>query len=185
MKLLGIKKNTGLFNRLISDHAPVLYRHALWMTGNRAVAEDVVQETFFQAWRSIQSLQDETRALAWLLTILRRSVYREQRTDYRRQDMHDQLAVFCEGCSQDDTQQLLILHRALDTISPSHREIFLLHHLHGFSYEEISEQLEIPKGTVMSRLSRARDALKTSEALEFNPSIIDLHKARKRKTTDG
>lgn len=130
------------------------------MTGNRDTAADMVQEAYFQAWRARESLQDDNKALPWLLTILRRCIYREQRHHYRHTETVAQLSLMDEEHYADDSYRLLDIYSALSNISAAQRDIFLLHHLHGFSYEEISTQLNIPIGTVMSRLSRARNALR-------------------------
>lgn len=144
------------------------------MTGNQDIAADIVQETFFQAWRSMGSLSDSGKALPWLLTIMRRCVYREQRQQYRHQETVAWLSeqdILKEG---DDSYQLLVIYSALAQLSVNHREVFVLHYFHGFSYDEISEQLEIPRGTVMSRLARARDALQQFEEHNNKDSVVSL-----------
>lgn len=128
------------------------------MTGSRDTAVDMVQEAFYRAWQTRKALQDKDKAFPWLLTILRRCVFREQRQQYRHADTIALLSN-TEEVAQSD-YHLLDIYSALSNISAAQRDIFLLHHLHGFSYEEISNQLGIPVGTVMSRLSRARDALR-------------------------
>jgi len=150
-----------LFERMINMHHAALYKHAFWMTGKQEVAADMVQETYFQAWQCINSLKSEDKALPWLLTILRRAVYREQRYQYRQIETVEQLSIIDASDHQNDDACLLDIYGALEAISAKHKDVFLLHYLHGFSYNEISEQLEIPKGTVMSRLARARDALQS------------------------
>lgn len=155
----------------------MLFRHALWMTGRQDVAADVVQETYYQAWRSINNLKDDSKALPWLLTILRRCIYQEQRCQYRQAETVEQLQHLDSHHTQDE-YRLLEIYRALESISSKHRDIFLLHYLHGFSYEEISEQLNIPKGTVMSRLSRARNALQAVVEYPAINNIVQLRTVR-------
>ena len=149
------------------------------MTGNQDVAKDMVQEAFFQAWTAIDTLQDPEKALPWLLTILRRAIYREQRCQYRQAETVAQLRILDSDQKQSDAYRLLDIYNALETISPNHREVFLLHHLHGFSYAEISEQLSIPKGTIMSRLSRAREALLLIEQASQNDNVVPIEKIKR------
>ena len=144
----------------------------------------MVQEAFFQAWLAIDSLQNTDKPLPWLLTILRRAIYREQRCQYRQLDTFAQLSILDSEQSQNDSFHLLTLYSALESISNDHREVFLLHHLHGFSYEEIGEQLKIPRGTVMSRLARARDALQKLVQTNSDEKVIELMPAKQRVNKD-
>ncbi|MFV2056261.1 MAG: RNA polymerase sigma factor [Thiohalomonadales bacterium] len=178
------KKNnkTHTFNQWITRYHGVIYRHALWMTGNQDIAKDMAQDAFFQAWLSMDSLKKGDQALAWLLTILRRVVYREQRYTYRHSETLSQLSQLDTELTESDAYPLLEIYSALGAISTNLREVFLLFHLHGFSYEEISVQLQIPKGTVMSRLSRARDALQKLENDQSN--IIPFEKIRRVNQND-
>ena len=166
------------YDRWVREYHGVLYRHAVWLTGNQDLAKDMVQETFFQAWRSMGSLADGDKALPWLLTILRRCVQREQRKQYRHKETIAWLSDQELSSENQEGYQLLVIYSALSQLSINHREVFVLHYLHGFSYEEISEQLEIPKGTVMSRLSRARDSLKQQDALEMQDTVVQLDSKR-------
>jgi RNA polymerase sigma-70 factor (ECF subfamily) len=154
-------------------HGP-LFKHALWMTGNRSLAEELVQETFYQAWKSRHGIENDSQPLAWLLTILRRAVYKE----------HQHARALSAGFAQDsidspaveDPEALLDLGRGLLSLSARQRDILLLHALHGFSYEQIGEQLNIPVGTVMSRISRARQALRGFYAAEEDPVVVPIRK---------
>jgi len=154
------------FDQWINQHHAALYKHALWMVGNKDIAQDVTQETFFQAWLSLHALKDDQKALPWLLTILRRCVYREQRYQYRNAETLMELTLLDGEAIQPDSYSIVEIYSALETLTPKLRDTFLLHHLHGFSYEEISTQLEIPTGTVMSRIARAREALQKYQNLE-------------------
>ena len=82
-KITRKSSNSSKFDEWISRYHGALYKHALWMMGNKDIAQDVTQEAFFQAWLSIHALKDDEKALPWLLTILRRTVYREQRCQYK------------------------------------------------------------------------------------------------------
>lgn len=162
----SIQKNT--FESWIRNHKNALYRHALWMTGHREVAADMVQETFFQAWQVMHTLQETDKALPWLITILRRAIYKEQRQQYRHIETMHELGALALDSATEDSANLVEIYKLLEGLSLAHREVFLLHHLQGFSYEEISEQLDIPKGTVMSRLSRAKEKLRAVQSASNN-----------------
>jgi len=178
MFLFKKTSNKKIFQQWIENHNDVLYRHALWMTGNQDTAMDMVQETYFQAWLAIDSLKDKNKSLPWLLTILRRAIYREQRFQYRQVETLAHLASIEDEPVTNDDFQLLEIYGMLEGLSPAHRDIFLMHHLHGFSYEEISHQLGIPMGTVMSRLSRAKKDLRQLKTFsENNISVIKKSQA--------
>jgi len=168
------------FDGWISEHNSSLYKQAFWMTGNRDTAMDAVQETFYRAWLSIDKLNDTEKVFPWLLTILRRAVYREQRCQYRHAEVVNQLMELQTDTSASDAYSSLAIYDMLESVSMKHREIFLLFHLHGFSYEEIGENLQIPKGTVMSRLARAREALQKLDQ-ESESKVIDLNLIKRGK----
>lgn len=172
------------FDEWISTHHAALYRHALWMTGNRDVAAEMVQEAFFQAWAAIDSLKESDKVLPWLLTILRRAIYREQRYQYRHRETMSQLSELVSDQTEDDPQRLLLIYRALESLSANHRDVVLLHYLQGFSYDEISEQLQVPRGTVMSRLSRAREVLAELERTPGDGNVVQLNDVRRGKHAD-
>ncbi len=177
------KSREILFSGWITQHHDALFKHALWMTGNGDLAADMVQETFYQAWLCIEGLRDHKKALSWLLTILRRAIHKEQRFKYRQLETLAQISALDEKQSQDDCYGLLQIYSALEQISPVQRDTFLLHHLHGFKYAEISEILNIPVGTVMSRLARAREALEKLEKTTSN-NVIHLPDIQRDQIND-
>jgi RNA polymerase sigma-70 factor (ECF subfamily) len=154
------------------------------MVGSQDIAQEMVQEAYFQAWLSVDSLKDEDKALPWLLTILRRAVYREQRCQYRNQETQEALMQQELEDSQSAAFTLLEIYNALECLSPKLRDTFLLHHLHGFSYEEISSQLKIPTGTVMSRISRAREALQKQQNTD-SEKVIDFGSIKRGSKNEG
>lgn len=171
--LLKKKPSESEFDGWISQYHGALYKHALWMTGNQDIALDMTQEAFYQAWMSRRKLKDKDKALPWLLTILRRTVYREQRYQYRHAETMKTLSEMNLEQHESDASSLLEIYYVFEGLTPKLRDTFLLYQLHGYSYEEISEQLEIPVGTVMSRISRARDALKRRHDLA-DQKVIDI-----------
>lgn len=142
-----------------------IYRYAYWLVKDKAVAEDIVQETFLRAWKSLDSLNDEKAAKSWLITILRReNARRFERKQFDLVDMDD-VSLADEALSSNETE---IEHRELRALmanlSEEYREPLMLQIIFGYTGDEIAEQLELNKNTVMTRLFRARNQLK--EALE-------------------
>jgi len=145
-----------------------LYNFAHWLTQDRAEAEDLVQETYAKALRGFSSFQVGTNFRAWIYRILRNS-FLSSRTGLKTMVVLDQASgdslptekvtpegLFIERANREMAQ------RALEELSVQFREILLLCEVEEMSYQEISETLAIPMGTVMSRLYRARQALRTA-----------------------
>lgn len=165
------------FEHWIDAHHAALYRHALWMTGDAELAADLVQETYYEAWRGRQSLRDHKRVFPWLLTILRRRVFQEYGRARREREWAEQLAqTLPPEAAEDDLAALLDLARALQELTAAQRDILLLYCLHGMSYEEIAAYLQIPPGTVMSRLARAREALRALTEARAAGNILPFKK---------
>lgn len=140
-------------------HADV-YRYALWLIKDKSIAEDVVQETFLRAWKSLDNLQDEKAAKAWLITILRReNARRFERKQFDLVDIDD-VPTVDEHATSDGHADKRELHAAIDQLAQEYREPLIMQALLGFSGEEIAEQLQLNKNTVMTRLFRARSQLK-------------------------
>jgi len=166
------------FDDWISRYHGALYKHALWMVGSRDVAQEMTQEAFFQAWQSMGSLKDENKVLPWLLTILRRTVYREQRCQYRNAETLEELKILDAETVQADAFNLLDIYNTMENVSPKLRDAFLLYHLHGYSYEEVGNLLEIPTGTVMSRISRAREVLQKQKISTDDENVIKFKQVK-------
>ena len=146
-----------------------LYNFAHWLTQDRAEAEDLVQETFTKALKGFSSFQAGTNFRAWVYRILR-NTFLTSRTGLKATatvplDLEDEALPVTSSTPESilldrlDQQQVW---RALDELPVSYREILLLCEVEEMSYQEISSTLAIPIGTVMSRLSRARRALRES-----------------------
>jgi RNA polymerase sigma-70 factor (ECF subfamily) len=140
-------------------HADV-FRYAVWLIKDRTIAEDVVQETFLRAWKSLDSLQDEAAAKSWLITILRReNARRFERKQFDLVDIDD-VSVADPVAPSDGNVENRDLRRAIASLSDEYREPIVLQVLMGFSGDEIAEQLGLNKNTVMTRLFRARSQIK-------------------------
>ncbi len=145
-------------------HADI-FRYGYWLCGDKHVAEDITQETFLRAWRSLESLKDDKAAKAWLITILRReNARRFERKQFNYSDVEqDSLEDHISSSSEEQAEQHLI-RRQIAKLEIEYREPLLLQIIGGFSGEEIAGILELNRNTVMTRLFRARNQLK--EVLE-------------------
>lgn len=144
-----------------------VYRYALWLCKNQPLAEDLVQETFLRAWRSLDSLQNDKAAKAWLFTILRRENarlyerYRPELVDIEGQSIAD-------GGENEPEFKMdrELLHNAINRLDTDYREPLLLQVIGGFSGKEIAGILDLNNNTVMTRLFRARSKLKQEFGLD-------------------
>jgi len=145
-------------------HLNDLFRTATRLTGDRAQAEDVLQELYLQAWRSFEKFEAGTNCRAWLYRILfhcvshhRRKWFRMPQLKENEEHMEANL-VQPESVPQNLTDEEVLA--ALDGIPSDFRSVVLLVDVEEFAYREVSEILGIPIGTVMSRLSRGRGLLR-------------------------
>jgi RNA polymerase sigma-70 factor (ECF subfamily) len=146
-----------------------LYNHAFWLTRNQAEAEDLVQETFSKALRAFDAFQPGTNFKAWIFRILRntflttRTGIAASRTVFL-EDHPTALDTTPAGPTPEDTLIRLdnqaALHTALEQLQPPLREALLLCDVEEIKYKDIALILDVPIGTVMSRISRARRTLR-------------------------
>ena len=142
-------------------HADI-YRYAYWLVKDKAIAEDIVQETFLRAWKSLDSLKDEKAAKSWLITILRReNARRFERKQFDLVDMDD-VSLPDDSLSNETQIEHRELRQLMSGLSEEYREPLMLQIMFGYSGDEIAEQLSLNKNTVMTRLFRARNQLKES-----------------------
>jgi RNA polymerase sigma-70 factor (ECF subfamily) len=159
------------------QYAPQLFSTALRMTRNRSDAEDLVQETYIKGWRSFHTFQEGTNLRAWLFRIMTNTYINKYNAQKRKGtevelDDVEELFLYKRLGSIDQSQlsssaedQMLDLFtddevkNALESLPEDFRIPVLLSDVDGFSYKEIAEMLEIPIGTVMSRLHRGRKAM--------------------------
>lgn len=158
--LSAMKAKQKRYEALVHAFHADIYRYAYWLVKDKAVAEDIVQETFLRAWRSLDSLNDNQAAKAWLITILRReNARRFERKQLETVDIDD-VSVFDEDISAEQDVHQRELGRLLSTLSDEYREPLILQLLFGFSGEEIATHMRLNKNTVMTRLFRARNQLR-------------------------
>jgi RNA polymerase sigma-70 factor, ECF subfamily len=168
VRMSGAGAQSGAFEELAMPLFEQLYNFACWMTQNRDEAEDLVQETYSKALKGFSSFQVGTNFRAWMYRILRNTFLTSRAglkttvsLDLEEDDGND-LAI------ETETPETILLSRsnseivenALAALPVPHREIILLCDVEEMSYQEIAESLSVPIGTVMSRLARARKALR-------------------------
>lgn len=157
------------FESLALPLLPSLYRHAFWLSRNHAEAEDLVQEAISKALRAFDSFEQDTNFKAWIFRILR-NTFLTSRTGIaasRTVFLEDQPEVFSmsdEGLTPEDHLIRLgnqaAVQEALEQLPPVLREVLLLCDAEELKYKDIAMILGLPIGTVMSRISRARQALR-------------------------
>jgi RNA polymerase sigma-70 factor (ECF subfamily) len=156
------------FEQAATPHLPGIYRAALAMFGNPAEAEDLTQEVFVEAWRSFHRFEPGTNCRAWLFKILSFKAGHHRRKWFRRRKDASVDEVI-ENTTQaptpipEDLRDEDVL-AALARVPDAFRDILILADVQEFSYKEIAEIQEVPIGTVMSRLSRARAHLRRALA---------------------
>ena len=153
-------KRLARFNELAETYGTDLYRFAMWICGDDALAKDLVQETYLRAWKALDKLNDPNAAKSWLITILRREFARtfERKvpkfTDLETVDVPEDSEL-----EPDDRLEVQLLRRNIAKLAPRYREPLLLQVVMGLSCEEIAQQLQISKSAVMTQLFRAREQL--------------------------
>jgi RNA polymerase sigma-70 factor (ECF subfamily) len=158
----------GSFEDLAMPHFARLYNLACWLTHDTIAAEDLVQETYMKALRGFGSFQQGTNFRAWMYRILR-NTFLTSKTGLKAAatvGIDDESSF--EPATEESPESILLaraqaetIQQALESLPVHFREIILLCDLEEMSYQEIGLALGIPMGTVMSRLSRARKAMRT------------------------
>jgi RNA polymerase sigma-70 factor (ECF subfamily) len=147
------------FESLVRAYSAELYRYGYWLCRDRFVAEELVQETFARAWGARASLRDSQAAKSWLYTILRHEHARLH--ERKRLDIEQGLDLdTLEDERLRSVSAGLEMRQALRVLPESYLEPLLLQVLGGFSCEEIAAMMKLTPGAVMTRLSRARQALR-------------------------
>jgi len=169
------------FARVVLPHLPDAYALACWLTGNRADAEDVVQDACLRAFRGIAGFR-EGNARAWVLTIVRHTAYNwlgknRPATLVVTDDVEGiEGAEIASGDAEAETEMIAKadaarLQAAIEKLPPPFRETLVLRDLQGLDYREIAKVTGVPIGTVMSRLARARRRLMTTVVKDENDAV--------------
>lgn len=164
------------FEQTVLPHLDAAYNLARWLAGNDHDAQDVAQEASLRAFRFLAGFRGDN-ARAWLLSIVRNTFYtwlRKNRPPETTLDINDEHLELEESASNTETvnphfADADAVRRAIAALPVEFREMVILREMEGYSYLEIAEVAEVPIGTVMSRLARARKLLKKHLAAEFNP----------------
>ncbi len=168
------------FEEEIIPHLDAMYNFALRLTSDPSDAEDLVQDTIVKAYRFFSSYEKGTNAKAWLFRILKNSYINNYRKKSKKPNQvdYDEVSTFYETirAERTDTSDLedkmfrdLIdddISNALDELPEDFRTVVLLCDVEGFTYEEIANMLDVPIGTIRSRLHRGRNLLK-SQLMEY------------------
>lgn len=162
-------KYSAAFEQLVLPLLPSLYNHAVWLTRDPADGEDLMQETCAKALRAFESFESGTNFKAWIFRILR-NTFLTSRTGIaatRTVFLEDHPGALDTADSNPSPEESLIrlddqaaVQLALEQIPPALREVLLLCDVEEMKYKEIAFILDVPIGTVMSRVSRARGTLR-------------------------
>jgi RNA polymerase sigma-70 factor (ECF subfamily) len=152
----------GGLHALIDAHYEALYRYAYRLTGSAADAEDLTQEAFGRALTRMGQLREPERVKAWLYRILRNLYLHKVRDEKRHRVVPLDAVGDLPGRAADEPPDIdpAKLQQALDELEEGFRTPLILFYFEEFSYRDIAEQMELPIGTVMSRLARAKAYLR-------------------------
>jgi RNA polymerase sigma-70 factor, ECF subfamily len=176
---LDEKTRLALFEQTIVPHLNAAYNLAAWLTRNKDDAEDVVQEAYLRAFRFFGGFHGGD-GKAWLLTIVRNTC----QTWLRREKGSRSVVMFDEQThspelAKTNPEGMLLkkfdvgsLRECLEGLPVDYREVVILRELEEMSYQEIADVVKIPIGTVMSRLSRARQRLTECVAAKVNGGLV-------------
>ncbi len=160
----------GSFEQLVLPHLPAAWNLARWLLRNQHDAEDVMQEATVRAFRFFDGFRGDSPR-AWLLAVVRNCAYSFLQQNRARElgtELEEDTIVAPSDSNPDvvllRTARQRILNEAVEALPVEFREVFVLRELEGLSYKEIADLAQIPIGTVMSRLSRARRQLQAAVA---------------------
>jgi RNA polymerase sigma-70 factor (ECF subfamily) len=163
----GQGKRRQRFDSLVTVFYQDMYRFAAWLSRDKAIAEDVVQEALLRAWKSLDSLRDDGAAKQWLLTIVRRENARYfERRRLETVDIDNLSATQAALLAESPNDELDDLRTAIFGLEDDYREPLVLQVLMGYSTNEIAEMMGLKQGAVLTRLHRARHKLKDCVAKE-------------------
>jgi RNA polymerase sigma-70 factor (ECF subfamily) len=148
------------FRHLVERYQAEAVGHAIAILGNREDAMDAVQEAFIDCFRTLDRVDLTRRFYPWFYVILRNRCYKLGRGRKKREmSSPDETEILAPTASIQPEDRML-LERAMLELPTEDRELITLRHLDGLSYQELAELLEVPQGTIMSRLHQARKKLR-------------------------
>jgi RNA polymerase sigma-70 factor (ECF subfamily) len=150
------------FHRLVDRHADQLYRVAMSLVGNVADAEDVLQESLAGVFRGAKKFEGRSSVRSWLTRIVITQSAKFWRSRYGKRDVSLEVDIdqASSATGTDAVDAKIDLNACLLQLSHEHREVLVLREIDGMSYEQMAEVLGVPRGTIESRLFRARAELK-------------------------
>lgn len=177
----GYMQDKDFFTTQVEANLDRFYAHAILMTKNEASAEDLVAEGIAKAWKSLDSLQDQTRFIPWVKRIMTNHFISEQRKassktrhveyveEYSEdcetfslfEQLHQPFLLWCGNPEKEFLDDLLQkdIVAAIEALPENFKVAVLMADVEGLSYQDISDALDVPVGTVRSRIARARSAL--------------------------
>lgn len=169
------------FELCVDQCADSMFRVAFRLTSNRTLARELVQETYLSAWKSISGLKDQDKMRGWLFAILRNQYSKLIRKEARSAQTTEHLdAVAVYEKPVDPTKK--VVQSAIEQLDENHKLPLLLVSMEGMSVEQAAAALGIPRGTVLSRLHRAREKLKRILIRDpANAELFILDNARKEE----
>jgi RNA polymerase sigma-70 factor (ECF subfamily) len=182
---MGLPGSPQTVQRLVDEHYVPLYRYAYRLAGSSADAEDLTQEAFCKAQLNLSQLRDPTRAKPWLFSILRNAYLHRVRADRQQpvvplEAVGDLAEPLPDPLPEIDPERL---QQALNELPENFRTPIILYYFEDFGYRDIAEQMDLPIGTVMSRLARAKAHLR-SRLLPAGASV-SANGHLPRRATDG
>ncbi|MBV9123156.1 MAG: sigma-70 family RNA polymerase sigma factor [Planctomycetes bacterium] len=170
---MGLPAGQQTVAKLVDEFYGPLYRYAYRLSGSAADAEDLTQEAFCQVQRHLTQLRDPNRAKGWLFSILRNAYLHRMRGEKRKryvslEEVGEVPEALPDPLPAIEPEQL---QQALDELPEVFRTPIILYYFEEFSYRDIAEQMDLPLGTVMSRLARAKAHLR-SRLLPPAPEVL-------------
>ena len=156
------------FGELVEQYRDNVYRLAYRMCGNAYDADEAAQEAFVAAWRALPNFRGDAKFSTWLYRLTTNAAIDVMRREKRHQTVGDgemmDLADDADSPQEtvERTEQQEAVQKALATLSEEYREVLLLRYMEELDYAEIADVLQLPSGTVKSRINRAKAALKTA-----------------------
>jgi RNA polymerase sigma-70 factor, ECF subfamily len=154
----------GAAEQLVDAHYERVYAILYSLCKNRETAEDLTQDTFIKVWQSIFRFIGLSRVSTWLYRIAYNTFVDWQRKQQSLSDFDELVHESCESVHFDDVTEKLIQH--VNTLPEIQREVIILHYQHDLTFGEIANILDIPKGTVKSRLNAALENLRQSKIVK-------------------